>query len=178
MTENKALIKSAFLNSVTSHVVVIRHVQSQLSDSLSIWSACRSGSVHICPQTKVNFGNCSWLHQFSTCRKKRGRHPSWDACVGAPGGESLQRVAADNGCSAESRCSSLQSCFYLWPYDSQIPPLPTILLTSAAVFLLTLPFYPLMFDLRLISQGQTKATDKSYKPCCFCWLGTWRGVSL
>lgn len=116
MTENNALIKSAFLNSVTSHVV-IRHVQSQLSDSLSICSACRSGSMHICPQTKVNFGNCSWLHQFSTCRKKRGRHPSWDACVGAPG-ESLCSVSLQI-MAAQQRAAALL-CNPVFAFDHTI----------------------------------------------------------
>lgn len=96
-------------------------------------------------QTRVNSGDGWWLHRVGACRKEIGRRPS---CR-----EASQRVAADNGCSAEACCSPPQSCFRLRPFHSEIPPLAALRLTPAAVFLFTLPTF--LFP-RVCPAGQTR----------------------
>lgn len=133
-TENTPLSESAFLNSATSHLVVIRHVLSCLTHCLY------AAQVGLIPCTFVRKPKLTLEAVGGYIRKKIGLHPSCRRVCRAPG-ESLRSVSLQIMAAQQSRCASPQSCLCLPPFRSQMPPLPTLLLTSAAVFLFTLPTF-------------------------------------
>lgn len=66
--------------------------------------------------------------------------------------------------------------FFFQPFHSPPPPPPPHLFTSVVLFIFTLavPFILCLScrsDLKVISQGRTKAAEKRYRPCCFGWPG-------